>query len=105
MDRWGDYWRFTDLSIRKLMESVFGEGNVEIVTFGNALAATAFLQGLAIDDLPDTSLLDKKDLDYQITIGIKVLNAEKIITIYIRSFNLFIISRFCYIGESTFFLV
>lgn len=37
------------------MESVFGEGNVEIVTFGNALAATAFLQGLAIDDLPDTS--------------------------------------------------
>ena len=67
----GDYWRFTDLSIRKLMESVFGEGNVEIVTFGNALAATAFLQGLAIDDLPDTSLLDKKDLDYQITIGIK----------------------------------
>lgn len=71
MDRWGDYWRFTDLSIRKLMESVFGEGNVEIVTFGNALAATAFLQGLAIDDLPDTSLLDKKDLDYQITIGIK----------------------------------
>ena len=71
MDRWGDYWRFTDLSIRKLMESVFGEGNVEIVTFGNALAATAFLQGLAIDDLPDTSLLNKKDLGYQITIGIK----------------------------------
>ena len=71
MDRWGDYWRFTDLSIRKLMESVFGEGNVEFVTFGNSLAATAFLQGLAIDDLPDTSLLDKKDLDYQITIGIK----------------------------------
>ena len=71
MDRWGDYWRFTDLSIRKLMESVFGEGNVEIVTFGNVLAATAFLQGLAVDDLPDTSLLDKKDQDYQITIGIK----------------------------------
>ena len=53
------------------MESVFGEGNVEIVTFGNVLAATAFLQGLAVDDLPDTSLLDKKDQDYQITIGIK----------------------------------
>lgn len=34
---------------------------------------------------------------------LKLLNAEKIITIYIRSFNLFIISRFCYIGESTFF--
>ena len=53
------------------MESVFGEGNVEIITFGNALAATAFLQGLSVDDLPDASLLDKKDPDYQITIGIK----------------------------------
>lgn len=73
MDRWGDYWRFTDLSILKLMESVFGEGNVEVVTFGNALAATAFLQGLAVDDLPDTSLLDKNDKDYQITIGIKAI--------------------------------
>lgn len=73
MDRWGDYWRFTDLSILKLMESVFGEGNVEVVTFGNALAATAFLQGLAVDDLPDISLLDKNDKDYQITIGIKAI--------------------------------
>lgn len=71
MDRWGDYWRFTDLSILKLMESVFGEGNVEVVTFGNVLAATAFLQGLAVDDLPDISLLDKRDIDYQITIGIR----------------------------------
>lgn len=73
MDRWGDYWRFTDLSILKLMESVFGEGNVEVVTFGNALTATAFLQGLAVDDLPDISLLDKNDKDYQITIGIKAI--------------------------------
>ena len=53
------------------MESVNRERNVEIVTFGNTLAPTAFLQGLDKDDLPDTSLLDKKDLDYQITIGIK----------------------------------
>lgn len=73
MDRWGDYWRFTDLSIRKMVESVFGEGNVEIVTFGNVLAAITFLQGLAIDDLPDVSVLDMKDPDYQITIGIKAI--------------------------------
>lgn len=71
MDRWGDYWRFTDLSIRKMMEEVFGEGNVEITTYGNVLAATAFLQGLAVDDLPDVCLLDKCDLDYQVTIGVK----------------------------------
>jgi len=73
MDRWGDYWRFTDLSIRLLMEKVFGEGNVEVVTYGNSLAATAFLKGLAVDDLPDRSLLDVQDADYQVTIGIKAI--------------------------------
>jgi SAM-dependent methyltransferase len=73
MDRWGEYWRFTDLSIRLLMEKVFGEGNVEVVTYGNSLAATAFLKGLAVDDLPNTSLLDVHDADYQVNIGIKAV--------------------------------
>lgn len=76
MNRWGDYWRFTNLSIRKLMESVFGEEHVEVVTYGNVLAATAFLQGLAVDDLPNQSLLSKKDIDYQIIIGIKAVKYE-----------------------------
>jgi hypothetical protein len=76
MERWGDYWRFTDLSIRLLMEKVFGEGNVEVVTYGNSLAATAFLKGLAVDDLPDTSLLDVQDADYQVTIGIKAIKKK-----------------------------
>jgi hypothetical protein len=71
MDRWGDYWRFTDLSIRRLFENVYGKGNVEVKIFGNALAATAFLKGLAVDDLPDTKLLDVTDKDYQVTIGIR----------------------------------
>lgn len=73
MDRWGDYWRFTDLSIRKLMEAVFKKENIEITTYGNVLAATAFLQGLAIEDLPDKTILDKYDPDYQITIGIRAV--------------------------------
>jgi hypothetical protein len=70
MDRWGDYWRFTDASALKLFEDVFGKGHVEMVTFGNVLAATALLQGLAVEDLPDRSLLDEKDPDYQVIIGI-----------------------------------
>jgi hypothetical protein len=73
MDRWGDYWRFTDLSICRLFENVFGEGNVEVKIFGNALAATAFLKGLAVDDMPDTKLLDITDSDYQVTIGIRAI--------------------------------
>jgi SAM-dependent methyltransferase len=70
MDRWGDYWRFTDLSIRKLMEAVFDKENIEIATYGNALTANAFLQGLAVEDLPDKKVLEIQDIDYQITIGI-----------------------------------
>ena len=47
MDRWGDYWRFTSLSARRLCRSVFPPGNVWVETHGNVLAAVAFLHGLA----------------------------------------------------------
>lgn len=73
MDRWGDYWRFTNLSIQLLVEEVFGVGNVQVQTYGNVLAATTFLQGLAVDDLPDSSLLDIYDPNYQMTIGVKAV--------------------------------
>jgi hypothetical protein len=34
------------------------------------MAACAFLQGVAVEDLPDPSLLDRHDPDYQILITI-----------------------------------
>jgi hypothetical protein len=71
MDRWGDYWRFTDLSIKMLFEEYFGAGNVHIETFGNVFAANTNLQGIAVEDIEDIRLLDHKDNDYQITIGIR----------------------------------
>jgi SAM-dependent methyltransferase len=67
MDRWGDYWRFTTASIEKLFQPAF-KGGIEIETFGNVLAATAFLQGIAVEDLPDAALLDENDPDYQLVI-------------------------------------
>ena len=70
MDRWGDYWRFTDLSIRKLFEEVFPKENIEVVVYGNALTATAFLQGLAVEDIKNRKLLDEYNRDYPVTIGI-----------------------------------
>jgi hypothetical protein len=73
MNRWGDYWRFTDLSIRRLFESVFDKDKIEITAYGNVFAANAFLQGLAVEDLPNKHILDKLDDDYQITIGIKAV--------------------------------
>jgi hypothetical protein len=70
MDRWGDYWRFTNLSIQRLFEQVYDPSKIEIQTFGNVYAANAFLQGLAVEDLPTTDCLKHKDDDYQIIIGI-----------------------------------
>jgi len=69
MDRWGDYWRFTTASVQKLFEPVF-KGGVEIESFGNVLSAIAFLQGIAVEDLPDRTLLDQTDPDYPLLITI-----------------------------------
>ena len=50
-DLYGDWWRFTSYSARRLTEEAFGEGNVDVETYGNVLSATAFLFGLGTWDL------------------------------------------------------
>lgn len=69
MELWGDYWRFTTASLEKLFRPVF-RGGVEIESFGNALAACAFLQGVVLEDLPDPTLLDETDPDYQLLLTV-----------------------------------
>ncbi len=72
MDRWGDFWRFTSLSARRLFECGFPEADVRVETHGNVLAATAFLQGLSTRDLrPDE--LDFRDPDYEVLITIRAV--------------------------------
>jgi hypothetical protein len=66
-ERYGEFWRFTTGSMERLFSPVFG-GGVEVAGFGNVLAATAFLQGLAQEDLPDRTLLDAADPDYPLII-------------------------------------
>jgi SAM-dependent methyltransferase len=70
MDRWGDYWRFTTLSLERVLSEVFGS-NVEVKSYGNALAAQALLQGIAVEDLPDRGPLNVHDDDYQLIIGFR----------------------------------
>ena len=67
---YGEYWRFTDMAIRALMEETFGKGNVKVVSFGNAMAATAFVQGVAYEELEEPELMDISDPLYSICIGI-----------------------------------
>jgi SAM-dependent methyltransferase len=72
MDRWGDYWRFTSLSARRLFECGFLQGGVRVEAHGNVLVATAFLQGLSSRDLrPDE--LNYQDPDYEVLITVRAV--------------------------------
>lgn len=68
MERWGDFWRFTDLSLRRLIAESFDKTAVSISTFGNVLAATSFLMGLPAQALKMREL-DHHDKNYQVLIA------------------------------------
>ncbi len=70
MDRWGHYWSFTTLSIRKLFESYFPPENIEVNSHGNVITSVALLHGLASQDLSPKKL-DYSDDDYQLLITIR----------------------------------
>lgn len=68
-DRWGDYWRFTDMGIKKDFEKIFGSKNVHCFTYGNVLTAMAELQGIPAEKFSDTEIF-YHDPDYQVLITI-----------------------------------
>lgn len=71
-DRWGDFWRFTSQSMRRLFEERFPPGCVDLEVQGNALAATAFLHGLAAAELRSAEL-DEIHPDYEVTIAVRAV--------------------------------
>jgi len=75
MDRWGDYWRFTDLSIERVVGRIFGPQQVSVRTYGNVCAAVAFLQGLSNHELTSTEL-NHLDQDYQVTIAVRAVKGD-----------------------------
>jgi SAM-dependent methyltransferase len=64
---WGDYWRFTSLSLRRLLEEVFPPDAVTVESHGNVLSATAFLYGVAAEELRPEEL-ELHDADYEVSI-------------------------------------
>lgn len=67
--RWGDYWRFTELSLVRLFSEVFGKENVHVESYGNVLSSIAFLEGLCVSELT-TQELEHNDLDYQLVLTV-----------------------------------
>ena len=68
-DRWREYWcwSFTQVSTRRLFEEIFPGTNLTIEVAGNVLVATAFLQGLAAEELLPEEL-NHLDPDYEFLI-------------------------------------
>lgn len=75
-DRWSQtwYWAFTKLSIQRLLAATFQDGNIQVEAYGNVLAATAFLQGIATEEV-DWRDLEESDHHYQLLIAIRATKA------------------------------
>jgi len=72
MDHEGDYWRFTDKSLRALAAEAFDPARCTVAAHGNVLACVAFLHGLAQEDLtPDE--LDVDDPDYPLIVTLRAV--------------------------------
>ncbi len=73
-DEWAKYWswNFTSKSGQLLFAELFPEGNIQLETHGNVLAAIAFLQGIATVEL-DSSELDHCDRQYEVIITVRAI--------------------------------
>jgi hypothetical protein len=70
---WGGpnwFWSITPASARRLFGDVFGDANVEVRSNGNVYAATAFLQGLAVEEVPKVKL-DVSDDAYPVIVTVR----------------------------------
>ena len=52
----GDYWRLTQAAVRRLFEELPGTRDLDIRTYGNVRTCTAFLFGLAAEELTPEAL-------------------------------------------------
>ena len=73
-DDWGEYWRFTRLSGRLLFADVFGAENVTAVSYGNVLTCTAFLHGIAAEEL-EPAELEHFDRDFELLVAVHARKA------------------------------
>jgi SAM-dependent methyltransferase len=72
-----DYWRFTADSCERLFRDAFGEANVTVGSFGNVLAAIAFLHGLAREELTRTEL-DANDPLYPVVVTVRAVKRGRL---------------------------
>ena len=68
----GEWWHYTGRSVRRLAEETFPGGTFDVQTYGNVLAASGFLYGLAASDL-EPAELNAHDPLYEVVIGLRAV--------------------------------
>lgn len=72
MRDWGEWWRFTERSVRRLFGDVYGAANVEVQQHGNVQTAAAFLYGLAAEDL-EPAAFEEVDPDFHMVMTVRAV--------------------------------
>ncbi len=75
-DRWGYYWGFTSQSARRLFSETFPPNQIYVSAYGNVLAATGFLYGMATEELRREEL-EHFDPNYEVTIGVRAVKSAQ----------------------------
>lgn len=71
-----DYWRFTEASCSALFAEAFGAGWITIRSYGNVLAAIAFLSGIAYQELSRRKL-EVHDEYFPVIIGVRAVKGHE----------------------------
>lgn len=67
-----EQWHFTVNSFRNLAKEA-GFSKIEVNMYGNCFAATAFLEGVAVEDIKNPALLDVQDGGFPVTVTLMAI--------------------------------
>jgi SAM-dependent methyltransferase len=70
------YWSLSQAAVSRLLSRNFGEANIDVTTYGNVLAAVAFLYGLAEDELRPTEL-EARDPQYPVIVAARAIKQHE----------------------------
>lgn len=72
---WGQYWSFTEMSFRRLLEKYFLPSDIDIKIYGNVKTAIGFLYGICAEEYSERDI-DYTDNQYQVLIGARVTKKD-----------------------------
>ena len=71
------YWSFTGNALQRMVSEAFPSGSVEVETFGNVYAASTYLYGMGISEVPKDKL-DHSDPQFQVIITVKAVKGANV---------------------------